>query len=172
MGVLRRLQNRLDESKIELETAIALDQNHQAAYLQLGNTLTLLCQPEAAIPQIERALSLNPYNPRFLPMVYFGLGRCHLLLGHVDEAVDLLRKARAANPRFYHFHLHLTAALALKGDSEGARAALAEAIKLKPEICSLARWRAYRPDLNRGPYRALVEKTVDVGLRRAGMPDE
>jgi hypothetical protein len=49
---------------------------------------------------------------------------------------------------------------------------LAEAIKLKPEICSLARWRAYRPDLNRGPYRALVEKTVDVGLRRAGMPDE
>jgi adenylate cyclase len=172
MGLLRRVQNRLDESKIELETAIALDRNDQGAYLQLGNTLTLLCQPEAAIPQLERALRLSPYDAARIPMAYYSLGRCHLLLGHVDEAVDLLRKARTANPRFYVFHLHLTAALGLKGDPEEASAALAEAIKLKPEISSLARWRAYRPDLNRGPYRALVEKTVDVGLRLAGLPDE
>jgi adenylate cyclase len=90
----------------------------------------------------------------------------------VDEAVELLRKARAANPRIYVFHLHLIAALGLKGDLEEARAALAEAIKLKPEINSLARWRAYRPDLNNAPYRVLAEKTVDAGLRKAGMPEE
>ena len=161
----------MDESKIELETAIALDRNSRFAYTQLGNTLTLLCQPEAAIPQIETALRLSPYDAGICH-AHYSLGRCHLLLGHVDEAVDLLRKARAANPRIYVFHLHLTAALGLKGDLEEAKAALAEAIKLKPEINSLARWRAYRPDLNIAPYRVLAEKTVDIGLRRAGMPDE
>jgi adenylate cyclase len=103
---------------------------------------------------------------------YFGLGVCHQLLGHVDEAVDLLRKARAANPRIYVFHLHLAGALGLKGDIEEAKAALAESIKLKPEVNSLARWRAYRPALKNPAYRALAEKTVDVGLRRAGFPDE
>jgi adenylate cyclase len=50
IGLLRRLQNRLDESKIELETAIALDRNYHSAYLQLGNTLTLLCQPAGGNP--------------------------------------------------------------------------------------------------------------------------
>lgn len=93
-------------------------------------------------------------------------------MGNLDEAVDLLKKARAANPRIYVFHLHLVAALGLKGDLEEAKVALAEAIKLKPEINSLARWRAYRPDLNSAPYRALAEKTVDIGLHLAGMPDE
>jgi adenylate cyclase len=171
IGLLRRLQNRLDESKIELETGIALDRNSRFAYTQLGNTLTLLCQPEAAIPQIEKALRLSPYDAGVCH-AYYSLGRCHLLLGNLDEAVGLLRKARAANPRIYVFHLHLIAALGLKGDLEEAKVALAEAIKLKPEINSLARWRAYRPDLNSAPYRALAEKTVDVGLRRAGMPDE
>jgi class 3 adenylate cyclase/TolB-like protein len=63
MGVLRRVQNRLNDSKIELETAIALDRNNARALQQLGLTLMWLGQPETAIPQIENAIHLNPYDP-------------------------------------------------------------------------------------------------------------
>jgi adenylate cyclase len=59
MGILRRMQNRLTESRIEFETAVALDRNHARAIFQLGATLALLGQPEAAIPHIEHAIRLN-----------------------------------------------------------------------------------------------------------------
>ena len=48
MGILRRLQGRLAESKIELESVPALDRD-VAGLRQLGATLVYLGQPEAAI---------------------------------------------------------------------------------------------------------------------------
>jgi adenylate cyclase len=103
---------------------------------------------------------------------YWALGTCHLLLGHVDQAIDLLRKSRAANPWRYFIHLYLAGALGFRGDLDEARTALAETIKLKPEVSSLARWRAYSPGTTNPQHWALVEKTLNVGLRRAGFPDE
>jgi tetratricopeptide (TPR) repeat protein len=99
------------------------------------------------------------------------LGYSHLLLDQVDEAIDLLRKARAANPRFWFIHLALAGALGLKGDLDEAKAALAEALKLRPEVNSLAGYRAQLPWGN-PQYWALYEKTVEAGLHRAGMPQE
>jgi TolB-like protein/class 3 adenylate cyclase len=170
MGVLRRTQNRLTESKTELETAIELDRNDPPGHTQLGFTLMLMGQPEAGIPHIERAMRLNPHEPS-AAAYYFTLGACHLLLGHVDEAIDLLRKARTANRRLWGFHLFLAGALGLRGDIDDARAALAEAIKLKPDVDSLARFGAQSPYTNPA-YMALRAKTLYVGLRRAGLPDE
>ena len=170
MGVLRRTQNRLTEAKSELETAIAVDRNDPPAFQQLGQTLMLMGQPEAGIPHIERAIRLNPHDPS-VATYYTSLGACHLLLGHLDEATDLLRKARTANRRLWFIHLWLAGALGLRGDLDDARAALAEAIKLKPDINSLARFGAQSPYTNRA-YVALRAKTLYVGLRRAGFPDE
>jgi adenylate cyclase len=93
-------------------------------------------------------------------------------LGQVDQAADLLRRARAENPRYWYVHLWLGGALGLGGNLDEARAALAEAIKIKPEINSMARWRANIPALENPQYRTLLEKTVNVGLRQAGFPDE
>jgi adenylate cyclase len=171
MGILRRMQNRLTESRIEFETAVALDRNHARAIFQLGATMSLMGQPEAAIPHIEQAIRLNPRDPN-LAGLYGQLGMCHLFLGHLDQAIDLFRKARAANPRLSLVHFHLAGALGLKGDIDEARTALAEGIKLKPELNSLAHWRTYRPWETNPPHWALREKTLNVGLRRAGFPDE
>jgi adenylate cyclase len=171
MGHLRRSQNRLTESRIELETAIALDRNDARAFFQLGVTLMYLGRPEAAISQLEKAMRLNPRDPN-VAQYYWGLGACHLLLGRVDEAIDPLRKACVANPWHHYPPLHLAGALGLRGDLDEARAALAESIRLQPEINSLARWRSSRPYLNNPQYQALLEKTFYVGLRRAGFPDE
>jgi len=171
IALLRRLQNRLAESRIEWERAIALDPNNAVAYGQLGVTLIYLGEPAAAIPLERKRLRLNPNDPN-IALAYWSLGLAHLLLGHLDEAIDWLTKARAANPRIYYIHLDIAAAMALKGNLDEAHTALAEAIRLKPDINSMARQRARWAYTNNPAYRALAEKTVDVGLRKAGMPEE
>jgi adenylate cyclase len=170
MGILRRAQNRLTDAKTELETAIALDRNEPPAFSQLGQTVMLMGQPEAGIPQFERAIRLNPRDPS-VSTVYWAWGACHLLLGHLNEAIDLLGRARTENRGLWFNHLWLAGALGLKGDLDDARIALAESLKLKPGIDSLARFGAQSPYTNPA-YMALRAKTLYVGLRRAGFPDE
>jgi adenylate cyclase len=169
-GLLRRVQNRLTESRTELEMAVALDQSNSWAYYELGVTLMYLGQPEAGIPNIERAKRLNPSHPGIADY-YWGLGACHLLLGHVDEAIELLRKARAVNPRPYFVNEWLAAALGLKGDLDEARAALAEMLRIKPELTSLEEIRIHYPWSTNPEHSALRQNTIDLGLRRAGLPD-
>jgi hypothetical protein len=53
MGILRRMQNRLSEAKMEFETAIALDRSNARAIFQLGQTMVWLGQPEAGIPLVK-----------------------------------------------------------------------------------------------------------------------
>jgi tetratricopeptide (TPR) repeat protein len=171
MGMLRRWQNRLAESKIELETAIALNRNYSVALRQLGITLTFLGQPEAATPLVEKSIRLDPHSPN-IHVAYWAFGHCHLLLGDIDEAVDLFRKASAANPRLAYIQFDLASALALKGEIDEARAVLAEAIRLKPDLNTLARLLAAYPNWGNPQYRVLAEKTLWLGLRCAGLPEE
>jgi adenylate cyclase len=171
MALLRRYQNRLPESRIEWQRAIELDPNDAIAYGQLGVTLIYLGDPAAAIPLEEKRIHLNPDDPN-IALAYWSLGLAHLLQGHLPEAVDWLTKARAANPNIYYIDLDLAAALALKGDMASAHDALAASLKLKPEINSMTRQRARWAYSNNPAYRALAEKTVDVGLRLAGMPED
>jgi adenylate cyclase len=170
MAMVRRSQCRLIESKMEFEASIALDRNNARAHFNFGHTLVLLGQPEAAIPHIEKALRLNPYDPNAANF-YWALGMCHLLLNDPDLAIEFLTKARAGNPSAYYVHMSLAGALGLKGDINDGKAALAEALALKPEINSLTRLREYAW-MNNPPYWALRENTVDVGLRRIGFPEE
>jgi adenylate cyclase len=171
LGVLRRFQNRLGEARIELETGIALDRNNTAAFRNLGLTLMQMGKPEEAIPYVEKSIRLSPHDPNIVHN-YASLGLCHLLLGHADPAVEFLIKARAANPRIWSAHFWLAGALGLRGDAEEARTALADALKLKPEVNSLARLRASLPSTISPQYLALREETLVVGLRRAGFPEE
>jgi len=171
MGVLRRVQNRLSDSKIELETAIALDRNNARAFQQLGLTLMWLGQPETAIPKIEKAIRLNPYDPNIVSY-YWALGSSNLVSGRIDDAASLLEKARAANPRLFFVHLWLAAPLALREELDEAKNSLAQSLKLRPEVSSLARWRAEYPWYSNAKVVALAEPTLYAGLRRAGFPEE
>jgi class 3 adenylate cyclase/TolB-like protein/tetratricopeptide (TPR) repeat protein len=170
-GLLRRYQNRLSEAQAELEMAVALDNNNADALRQLGLTLLFLGRPDAAIPPLEAAIRLNPRDPN-LAAYQWPLGLCHLLLGHLDGAIDFLRKACAGWPWEYFLHLNLAGALGLKGELDEARLVLSEALRLRPDINSLARYRAATPWITHPAHWALREKTLNVGLRRAGLPDE
>jgi tetratricopeptide (TPR) repeat protein len=170
IGMLRRQQARWTESRIALEMAIALDRNYASAHLQLGYTLNGLGEPETALPYFEKALQLNPQHQNIF-YFYSGLGFCHLLLGHVDQAIDFLTKARATGSQVYYIPLGLAAALGMHGDIDEAKAALTEFLRLKPELDSLAKVRATWPTPS-PRAAALAEKTWVVGLRRAGLPEE
>jgi adenylate cyclase len=169
LGLLRRLQNRLEESRVEWETAIALQPYNAHAFLELGLTLIYLGQPEAAIPQLRKATRLGPYDSA-TPAAFSALAHGHLLLGDIEPSIAFAREARARKPGVYIPHMLLAAALALHDDFDEAAAALAEAIRVRPQFNSLARLRAYTTWGN-SRYRALREKTLDLGLLRAGMPD-
>jgi tetratricopeptide (TPR) repeat protein len=135
--------------------------------------MLLQAKPEAAISYLEKGIRLDPRSPYIL-IGYNTLGRCHLSLGHTDEAVDLFRKARALNPGVWHVHLLLAGALGLRGDINEAKNEIAEALKLKPEASSIARWRAIQVSGGWGnpQYQALFENNLYAGLRRAGFPEE
>ena len=144
LGFLRRMQARLAESRIALERALTLDPNFEWANMQLGWTLMFLGECKDAIPLGEKSLRLSPRDPN-INVRYELLGYCHLVLNHVDEAIDLLIKGRTANPRDWFFSYGLAGALALKGDLDGAKAALAESLKLRPEVNSLAQFYVWVP---------------------------
>jgi peptide/nickel transport system substrate-binding protein len=171
LGVLRQMQNRLPEAQNEFEAAVSLDPSNARAQLHLGETRLFLGEPEAGIVPLEQAIRLSPDGPN-LAIAYWALGTCQLLLGRVDQAIDLLQKARAANPRLWVPYLYLAGAYGLKGDLDKAKYALAESIRLKPSIKSLARMRAENRWLADPRHQALQVKTLNVGLRRAGFPDQ
>jgi adenylate cyclase len=171
LGVLRQMQNLLPEAQSEFETAISLDPSNARTYLHLGETLLYLGRPEAGISPLEQAIRLRPDDAN-LAITYWALGTCQLVSGQVDQAIDLLQTARIANARLWVPYFYLAGAYGLKGDLDRARSALAESLRLKPALRSIARMRAENPWLSNPQYWALQEKTLNVGLRRAGFPDQ
>jgi len=171
LGFLRQVQNRLPEAESEFETAISLDPDNARTYLHLAQTRLYLGEPEAGISPLEQAIRLGPDDPN-IAITYWALGTCQLLSGRVDQAIDLLQTASAADVRLWMPYLYLAGAYGLKGDLDRARSALAESMRLKPAIKSIARMRAENPWLRNQQYWALQEKTLNLGLRRAGLPDQ
>jgi tetratricopeptide (TPR) repeat protein len=170
-GFLLRAQNRLAEALDAYGTAIALNHNHANAINQTAIILNYLGRPEEAIPLIEKSLRLDPLTPKLAARLWT-LASSHLLLGHVDQAIDLLRRARASNPQLYYVHMYLAGALGLKGDVDEAKLELAESIRLRPEFNNLKRYAAGVPWTGDPRGMNLREKTLIAGLRNAGMPEE
>lgn len=86
-----------------------------------------------------------------------------------------IRRARTLAPGMWYVRLTLAAALGLRGEIDEAKSEIAEAIKLKPEVNSIARWRAVMSTHGGAGHpqlEALYQKTTWVGLRRAGFPEE
>ncbi|MBV9017793.1 MAG: tetratricopeptide repeat protein [Alphaproteobacteria bacterium] len=172
LGLVHRSQNRLAESRTELEKAIALDRNHSAAFLQLGVTLLYSGEPEAALPYLEHALRLSPTSAN-IHFFYAWTGYDYLLLNQADRAVDYYRKACAAAPQVAIYWLSLAGALGLKGDVDEAKAALAEAQKREPgKYSSMAKLLASTANIGTPKFLAMHKKTYEAGLIRAGLPEE
>jgi adenylate cyclase len=168
MGMLRRLQGRLNDARSAFEVALTRAPNSVTAIGQYAITLLFLGDPAAAIPHIERCLRLAPHDPN-TPVNDAVLGLCKLLLGHLDEAIACLRRARANNPRLFYTHVFLAAAFALHDELDEATAALREAIAQRPQLGSQADLDTVLRESSPS-YLKLWAKTVYAGLLKAGLP--
>ena len=167
-----RAQGRYEEAIAEYETVISLDRNSAQAYAHLGRSKLLVGSIEETIPLQEQAIRLSPRDPN-IGTWYWRIGLVDLLQSRTDEAIFWLKKARNAAPGLPYVPGHLVSAYALKGESELAAAALAEARWLNADgpYSSIARVKARV--LSPAPsVAALYESTFYAGLRKAGMAEE
>jgi hypothetical protein len=100
MGILRRLQDRLSESLIELEAARDLDIKNIDAIRQFGYTVMDQGQPEAAIIHIEKGIRSFPFDAH-APGTLLVLGLCHFIMGDNEKAIDLSLRSLAGNRWLY-----------------------------------------------------------------------
>jgi tetratricopeptide (TPR) repeat protein len=172
-GQILRAHSRPEDAIFEYETTIILDRNHAHAYGYLGGCKLVTGSVDDVIPHEEQAIRLSPRTPD-IGGWYFSIGATHLLQSRLEEAILWLEKARNASAWFHHVHASLAAAYALKGESEHALAALAEARKRSDRYASISHLKAApgRQWLEAPKLRALAEPTYFAGLRAAGMPME
>jgi tetratricopeptide (TPR) repeat protein len=170
MGVLRRIQVRLNDSQIELQTAIALDRNNARAYQQLGLTLMWLGQPDAAIPQIEKAIRLNPRDPNIASYCW-ALGSADLVSDRIDDAVLLQQGTRRKSSTVLYPFLACGIA-GSKGRSRRVEVGLGGCgcAKTGDQLPGAVACR--KPLVYPSQFVVLAEKTLYAGLRRAGFPKE
>jgi DNA-binding winged helix-turn-helix (wHTH) protein/Flp pilus assembly protein TadD len=171
LGMLRRSQTRLSDARAALNRALELDPSDAGAVYQLGLALLYEGEPEPAARHIEKSIRLSPYDPQ-LSSMHYGLGRCHMFLQDNPTALLYFDRTLATKPKYWDARIWRAGTFGLAGDLARARVEYSEATQLKPEIDSLARWRAYQPWITYPNYKALREETLYVGLRAAGMRDE
>jgi adenylate cyclase len=136
----------LETGLAELERALELNPYHAHAQMALGNRLDLVGRAEEGVAQMERSLDLNPRDPvRFGYMA--SLARAHLAKGEPETAETWMRKALLLRPEDPDLHFRHAVCLAHLDRVEEARAALAEAERLRPGyLAQRAAWRPYRDE--------------------------
>jgi adenylate cyclase len=134
------LQNReYARSERHLARALDLTPNDPRLIVQRGINLTLLGEPEAAIPWIEQAMKLDPFSPE---RYYLSLARALFTADRRAEALAVLD----ANKCEHHDHYIWLAACKAASEPEEAQAVAQQALGLRPGltvsgICSRQPWR-------------------------------
>ncbi len=148
-----------------LERAVELDPSFTAARGLLGIRLASMGRPEEAIAHVEKALRLDPRSPLKAEWLTF-MSVAHFAAGRYEDAVDWSKQSVRVNPNNAFAHGALAASYAQLGRIDEARAALAEVLRVEP-------------DLTLGKVRDRLSPTVDPdplerfldGFRKAGLPE-
>jgi TolB-like protein/cytochrome c-type biogenesis protein CcmH/NrfG len=162
LGSVMLFARRFDDCLAEFEHALQLNPSFALAQGFYGLALTYCGRWEEGDLAARRALRLSPRDP--FAAAYYGIAAYAQFIGrHYDEAIRLSREALRLRSDFVGAHRVLTAAAALAGRDDQAKAALAELRRAQPNI-SLA-WIAEgipcKYDADRQHYLE--------GFRRAGL---
>jgi DNA-binding response OmpR family regulator/TolB-like protein/Flp pilus assembly protein TadD len=174
LGVLLRWQGHVVEAVEILQLLTEIEPANLDALTDLGLTYTYAGCPKKALPCIERAAEIGG-NACADSGVYWIMGACYQALGHAEDAVTWLLKARARNPLLPHVRLRLAAAFGqvseldeARKELEAARAFAAPAARA--DFATLAVYRS-QPKLQHADFIAQHGPTYYVGLCKAGMPE-
>ncbi|MEC7923279.1 MAG: FG-GAP-like repeat-containing protein, partial [Planctomycetota bacterium] len=104
----------------------------EAAWVNRGIAGLNLQDESKCIPNMKKALELNPGNPHALLV----LGIQYKHIRRMDEALDLFSKVIARDPEDPHGHYYVGEILAERDDREGAVSHLRRALQLQPSFAS------------------------------------
>ena len=139
---------------------LALNSNYAWLFAARASAETYLGQFEQAKSDLQQAMRLSPRDPR-MSNWHNMMADVELGLGHFDATIDEANKAIDGGWRNWYSYLNLAAAHALKGDMDQAKAALAEARRLNPQLS--IKWLTAR--------KPILQPAFDA-LRKAGLPEE
>jgi adenylate cyclase len=154
------IAGRPEDAVRALDAGLAIDPNAAALLAQRANAEDYLRRFEQSISDIQQAMLLSPRDP--------AMSQWHNLradpelgLGRNDEALEDAKEAVDGGYRVFYAYLNLAAAHAFKGEMDEAKAAMAEARRLNPNLS--AKWLV--------KHKPVLQFAFD-GLRKAGLPEE
>jgi TolB-like protein len=150
----------------EAERSLALDRNLAPSYSAIGWAKPMLGRAEETEGHIVQAFRLSPRDT-FASVWCRVAGEAKLALGHDDEAVVWLRRAVQANRMYSVAHFTLAAALAQRGKTAEARAAVAVGLASNPTF-TVRRYREGASSDN--PVYLAGRQHIYVGMLKAGVP--
>ena len=160
-------QQRWDAALEASATSVRLDPSNPTLMHDRAFVLMWVGRPAEALPFSVRAIEIASDDDVIAEYRRL-LCRAHLVLGRYGEAITECERA-ASHANFWSIHEFLTAAYALKGDMERARAAKERLLRARPgfTISWIEGYVALQPPTWQEQFRT----HVIAGLRKAGVPE-
>jgi adenylate cyclase len=114
-----------------VQRAIDANPGNPQAWAAAGAARLMLGRTEQGIAALERGLRLSPDDFR-RPVWHTLLAGAYQRLGQLERAADSARAGCRADARYHPARLALAAVQLDRGDEAGARAALCEALRIRP----------------------------------------
>lgn len=162
----------LQEAIVASETAIALNRNDSYAHRLLALWELQSGHPERSRALIEQEMRLSPRDPNHWLSLNL-LARAQITLGESEAALINLRRAIALNPDVHFIRLHLAPAYGRLGRYKEAREAIAEFVRMTPDLMagqSEAAKTVIRSQLElsaRGYYLGTIDGRIGPFVQRA-----
>jgi tetratricopeptide (TPR) repeat protein len=146
-----------------LETALDLNPNAAQAWLWSAAARAWMGEGPRAIEEINKAMALSPYDP--LMYAYSSIAAmAYLADSQYDRAIECALRSIRENKTYTSAHRQLVMASQLAGQTERARRAAHELLKLEPGL-TVEKFRARYP----GSATAQADLYCDA-LASAGVP--
>jgi adenylate cyclase len=128
----------------------------------IGSTLSFAGCVDEAIVHLKQAIRLNPFPGYYY---YYHLGRCYWQKGRYEDALAEFKKAHQRAPDAAGLHGALDTTYSVLGQEEEARASVAKALELDPNISveSISKKWKYK---NQADNKRIID-----ALRKAGFPE-
>ncbi len=116
-----------------LERAIEHNPSNAQAWVALGTAHLSANRPDAAVEALEHGIRISPRDNR-LSVWESVLALAYLSIGRVDDAIEHSRAACRRDGKTYMSRLVLASALVEAKDLAGAKAAMDDALRIRPDM--------------------------------------
>jgi DNA-binding winged helix-turn-helix (wHTH) protein/TolB-like protein/Flp pilus assembly protein TadD len=165
LGDLRSAQGRHEAARAEYQRVLELDPLNASGLDALAMEDIYFGEPEAALPKLEQARSINPEDAY---LIDGDVAIMRVTLGQDAEALAAIRKAVTVDSSDPWVWMYLAALLQLNGRHDEAQAALSTLRRLNPTV-TIAKIRL--ADTNASPRYRQSQERLYAALEEIGLAE-